>query len=169
MPVLIYRKELPVSHADTARIALQDEIRRTYKPVWDAGTSYSNTYLQVGKATDIVETMQRTVDLVLAASHLAEMAAEAEKTARSILSEQMTETGATSIQTDGHTAYLARKPAFVSVDQPNLVPHELMTQPAPVIDKRAIKAAIESGTEVPGCTIVRPNEFALVIRGRSNG
>jgi Siphovirus Gp157 len=155
-----------MSHADTARIALQDAVRRAYRPVWDAGAAYSDMYLQVGKAADVVETMQRTVSLILTAGYLAEMAAEAEKAARDILAAQMVETGASTIQTDGHTAYLAKKAAFVSIDQEDLVPDNYRRQPDPVIDRKAIKQAIEAGDAVPGCTIVRPNESVLCIKAR---
>jgi Siphovirus Gp157 len=153
-------------HADTARSALQDAVRKAYRPVWDAGAAYSNAYLQVGKASDIVDTMKHAVELILTAGHLSEMAAEAEKAARDILAAQMAEAGATTIQTDQHTAYLARKAAFVSVDQEDLVPSNYWRQPDPVIDRKAIKQAIEAGDAVSGCTIVRPNESTLCIKTR---
>jgi hypothetical protein len=78
----------------------------------------------------------------------------------------MAETGATKIETDQHTAYLARKAAFVSIDQEDLVPVSYRRQPEPVIDRKAIKQAIEAGDAVPGCTIVRPNESQLCIKAR---
>jgi hypothetical protein len=155
-----------MSYADTARLALQDAVRDAYRPVWDAGAAYSNAYLAVGKSADIVEAMQHTVALILSAGHLSEMAAEAEKAARDILALQMAECGATTIQTDAHTAYLARKAAFVSIDQEALVPGNYWRQPDPVIDRKAIKQAIEAGDAVPGCTIVRPNEMTLAIKTR---
>lgn len=153
-----------MSYADDARSALQTAVRQAYKPVWEAGADYSNAYLQAVKATDVVETMQRMVELIMSAEHLAEVAAEAEKSARAILAEQMNDTGATQIQTDFHTAYLSKKAAYVAVDQPDLVPGDYMCIPEPAPDKRAIKAAIEGGEEVPGCTIVRPNEVQLNIK-----
>jgi Siphovirus Gp157 len=155
-----------MSYADTARLALQDAVRRAYRPVWDAGAAYSNAHLQALKATDIVDTMRCAVDLILSAGHLSEMAAEAEKAARDILALQMAECGATTIQTDAHTAYLARKAAFVSIDQEAIVPGNYWRQPDPVIDRKAIKQTIEAGDAVPGCTIVRPNESTLCIKTR---
>jgi hypothetical protein len=155
-----------MSYADTARLALQDAVRDAYRPVWDAGAAYSNAYLAVGKSPDIVQAMQHTVALILSAGHLSEMAAEAEKAARDILATQMAETGATTIQTDAHTAYLSRKPAFVSVDQPNLVPSNYWVQPDPVLDRKAIKKALEGNDVVPGVTLIRPNESVLNIKAR---
>lgn len=155
-----------MSYADTSRTALQDAIRKAYRPVWDAGAAYSNAHLQALKATDLVDTMRHTVDLILTASHLSEMAAEAEKAARDILATQMAECGASNIQTDGHTAYLARRAAFVSIDQEDLVPGNYWRQPDPVIDRKAVKQAIEAGDVVPGATVVRPNESTLCIKTR---
>lgn len=161
-----YLGELTVSYADAARIALQDAVRKAYRPVWDAGAAYSTAHINALKATDIVETMQHTVELILTVSHLAEMAAEAEKAARDILATQMAETGATTIQTNGHTAYLSRKPAFVSVDQSDLVPANYWVQPDPVIDRKAIKRVLEGDDVVPGATLIRPNESQLNIKAR---
>ena len=155
-----------MSYADQSRIALQDAVRRAYKPVWDAGAAYSDAHLQALKATDLVETMKHAVDLILTAGHLSEMAAEAEKTARAILAEHMAETGATTIQTDGHTAYLSKKPAFVSVDQSDLVPANYWVQPEPALDRKAIKRALEGNDLVPGATLIRPNESQLNIKAR---
>jgi hypothetical protein len=155
-----------MTFADTARTALQDAVRRAYRPVWDAGAAYSNAHIQALKATDIVDTMKHAVDLILSAGHLSEMAAEAERTARDILAAQMAECGATTIQTDNHTAYLSRKPAFVSVDQPDLVPANYWVQPDPVLDRKAIKRALEGDDIVPGVSLVRPNESQLNIKTR---
>ena len=110
--------------------------------------------------------MKHTVDLILTAGHLSEMAAEAEKAARDILATQMAECGATTIQTDNHTAYLSRKPAFVSVDQPDLVPANYWVRPDPVLDRKAIKRALEGDDIVPGVSLVRPNESQLNIKAR---
>lgn len=155
-----------MSYADQSRLALQDAVRKAYHPVWDAGAAYSNAHIAALKATDIVETMQCTVTLILTAGHLSEMAAEAEKTARDILATHMAETGATTIQTDQHTAYLSKKPAFVSIDQADMVPANYWVRPDPVLDRKAIKKALEGNDVVPGCTIVRPNEMTLNIKAK---
>ena len=155
-----------MSYADQSRTALQDAVRQAYRPVWDAGSAYSDAYLQAAKATDLVEAMQCAVTLILSASHLSEMATEAEKAARDILATQMAETGATTIQTEHHTAYLSRKAAFVSVDQQDLVPANYWVQPDPVLDRKAIKKALEGNDLVPGATLVRPNEMQLNIKAR---
>lgn len=146
--------------------ALQKTARDAYRPVWDAGAAYAEAHARTVKATDIVETMQHMVGLILAAERLNEMALEAAKVMRAALAEQMDATGATTIQTEGQTAYVSRKAAWVSIDQPILVPAEYMHEPPPAPDKRAIKAAIEAGDDVPGCSIIRPNDVQLVIRRR---
>lgn len=155
-----------MSGADEATAAIHKAARVVYAPVHAAGVAYVKAHQAAMASTDLVETMQHTVALALAAEHLKEMATEAEKQARAVLCEQMTETGATTIQTDAHTAYISRKPAWVSIDQEDMLPPEYMRQPPPQIDKKAVKSAIEGGEDIPGCSLVRPNDYTLVIRAK---
>lgn len=155
-----------MSGSNQARDALHKVARDLYGSVHAAGSAYVKAHQATVTATDLVETMQHTVGLILAAEQLKERAEEAEKSARAALVEQMSETGATTIQTAGQTAYISRKAAWVSIDQEDMVPPDYMKQPPPTVDKKAIKAAIEAGGEVPGCTLIRPNDYSLVIRAR---
>lgn len=152
----------PAAHAATE--ALQAVMRSAYKPIWEAGSAYAAAHAKAVKATDIVETMQDMVSVILAAEHLNEVALEAAKATRAKLAEVMSDVGCPHVQVDNLLAYVSRKTAWVSVDQPDMLPAEYMRQPEPVIDKRAIKAAIEAGEDVPGCSLVRPNDVSLVIR-----
>lgn len=136
----------------------------TYGTTLAAGTAYAKAHGAAMQAADLVEAMQHVISLILAAEHLKDMATEAEKSLRSILSTTIAETGADDIVTMHHKAYLARKGAWVSVDQADLIPPAFMTAPIP--DKKAIKAALEAGDDVPGCSLVRPNEQTLAIRAR---
>ena len=77
-----------------------------------------------------------------------------------------TGTGATRIETEHHTAYLARKPAFASLYDESLVPPEFYTTPKPQLDKRAILSALKDGIDVPGVNLAYPNEQSLVIRSK---
>jgi len=132
--------------------------------VYGAGISYAKAQSQLIKSSDLIETMRHVLALIVAAEHLADMAAEASKSLRSVLAEQIAETGADDVVTMHHKAYLARKGAWVSVDQADMIPAAFMAPPIP--DKKAIKAALEVGEDVPGCSLVRPNEQTLVIRSR---
>lgn len=156
-----------MSHADEARDVLHNVMRAVYKPVYAAGCAYAQAQKAATTATDLVEVMQATVGVILAAEHLKDMATEAEKSARDALAEQMDATGAAKIQTEHQTAYLSRKPAFVNIEQEDMVPAEYIRQPPPAPDKKAIKAAIDDGVLVPGCTLVVPNSQTLVIRRKN--
>lgn len=153
-----------MSFADEARDALHRAARMSSTPVHTAGVAYAKARQEIVAATDLVEVMGRAVDLIVAAEQLARIAAEAEKEMRAILAQTMNDTGCPQVASAGQLAYVSRKPVWVSVDQTDLVPSEYMHQPAPSPDKKAIKAAIEAGEDVPGCSLVRPNEVTLAIR-----
>lgn len=155
-----------MSGADEARDAIRRTLVAVYPAVHSAGVAYVKAYKDAIASDDLVDTMRNTVLAILAAEQLQAMAEEAQKSARAMLCAQMAETGATSIQTDSQTAYIARKAAWVSIDQEDLLPPDYMRQPPAAPDKKAIKAAIEGGEDVPGCTLVRPNDFSLVIRSK---
>lgn len=155
-----------MSGATEARDKLRKVIDAVYAPIHSAGRAYVKVYQAAALADDLVETMQQSVLLVIASEHLKEMASEAEKSLRSILSETMGDTGATTIETSGVKAYLSRKPAWVSIDQTDLVPQSFYTQPPPTIDRKAIKAAIEAGDDVPGCSLIKPNDTQLNLRSK---
>lgn len=154
------------NHANAARDGLRRVMDAVYAPVHAAGGFYVRAYKDATNADDLVDALQQTVLLAVAAEHLKEMAAEAEKSIRSILAETMNDTGCTQIDAGPIKAHLSRKPAFVSVDQENMLPPEYMHQPPPSPDKKKIRAAIEAGEDVPGCNLVRPNDSTLVIRSK---
>lgn len=154
-----------MSGSANARDALHRVARAVYAPTHAAGATYAKAQQELLAATDLVAAMGHTLALIVAVGHLTDMAAEAGESLRSILAEQIAETGADdAVVTMYHKAYLARKGAWVSVDQADLIPPEFMAAPIP--NKKAIKAALENGDEVPGCSLVRPNGQTLVIRSR---
>lgn len=150
--------------ADEARETIHKVARPLYAAIHHAGSTYAKCHGAVVQETDVVHTMGRAADLIIALENLKEMATEAERLMRSVLAQTMNDTGCTQVTTSGQMAYLSRKPAFVSVDQPDLVPSDYMRQPPPTLDKKAIKTDIEDGKDVPGCTLIRPNELQLNIK-----
>lgn len=73
---------------------------------------------------------------------------------RSYLKENMERTGITKIECPYFKLSIRNNPPSVVVDSENLIPAAFMRQPEPPPpspDKAAIKAAIQSGHEVPGC------------------
>jgi len=155
-----------MSGAATARNAIHKALKETYTQVHRAGRDYANAYQQAVTRDDLVEAMGAMVAAIIAAEQLQETAAEAVKMTRLELAHTMAETGATQIASGHHLAYLARRPAALVIDDSKAIPPEYMMQPPPVPDRKRIHAAIDGGTEVPGCSIVRPNEMSLAIKGK---
>ena len=137
--------------------------RAVYSPTYAAGAALAKAQQELLATTDVVAAMGHTLALIIAAEHLADMAAEAAKSLRSVLAEQIVETSSDDVVTMRHKAYIARDAAWVSVDQPDLVPKQYAKE---THDKRAIKADMDKGIDVPGCTLVAPNSSHLVIRNR---
>jgi hypothetical protein len=155
-----------MSGASEAREAVRKALEASYKPVFAAGKDYAAAYQQAIAKADLVEAMAGLVDLIIAAEHLHDIAGEAIKVARGTLATTMNETGATQIASGHHLAYLTRKGAYVNIEPNAKVPAEYMRQPDPVIDRKAIKEALEAGAVVAGCSIIRPNELILGIKGK---
>jgi hypothetical protein len=155
-----------MSGADDAAAALKAAAQAAYKATFEAGSQFARAHTAVRQATDIVEVLARSIDLVVAAEALHAEADAAVKALRYALSSQMHDTGCTQVQGTYHAAHLSRRPAFVSIDQEELVPAEFSTTKV-VLDKRAIASAIRDGIAVPGASLLTPNEPVLVLRARS--
>ena len=153
-----------MSHADEARDALHKALRDAYTPVYAAGGTYAMAHRELIRTRDIEAAMAAAVSSIIAAEALEEAAKAAAKQARDALAAALLETGAPDAVTMHHKAHLSKKAAWVSVDQPELLPEGYWNKPTP--DKAAIKKAIEAGDDVPGCSLIRPNEQTLVIRTR---
>lgn len=153
-----------MSYADKARDDLRKALDAMYKPVYAAGAAFAKTHKESAVATHIEDVMCCALALIVAAEGLKDAAESAEKLARDALSAAFQETGAPEVVTLHHKAYLSQKPAFVSVEQSDMLPAEFWNEPTP--NKRAIKDAIEKGQDVPGCTLIRPNGQTLNIRSR---
>lgn len=153
-----------MSGADQATAAIHKAARGVYAPVHAAGVAYVKAHQAAMGTADVEDAMRSMVELIVAAEGLKDAATEAERSARSALATAIQDTGAPEVATMHHKAYLSRKSAWVSVDQSDLLPPEFWNKPTP--DKKAIKDAIEHGSDVPGCTLVRPNDMTLSIRAR---
>ena len=154
-----------MSMAADAVAALHETARANYKAVFEAGSQFANRHIAVAKAEDVVVTMAASIDMLVAAEALHDASEAAVKALRTTLAAQMAETGAAAIQGTHHTAGLAKRPAFVSIDNEAELPAEyLITKTAP--DKKAIASAIKDGVAVPGASLLTPNEQVLVLRAR---
>jgi hypothetical protein len=153
------------SGADAAVAVLKAAAQASYKATFEAGSQFARAHTDVRQATDLVEALARSIDLLVAAEALHAEADAAVKALRATLSATMNDVGATTIQGTYHAAHLSRRPAFVSIDQEDLVPAEFSTTKV-VLDKRAIASAIKDGIAVPGASLLTPNEPVLVLKAR---
>ena len=153
-----------MSGASEAVKALQATASNAYRATHIAGSHYARANQGVAEADDIVKALSCTIDLLVAAEQLHASADAAVKMLREVLSATMNDTGATTVQATHHSAHLARKPAVLTVDETQL-PAEFIVQ-RPTVDRAAIKEAIKAGTEVPGASMLVPNQMSLVLRAR---
>jgi hypothetical protein len=155
-----------MSGASEAVAALRAAAVDAYRAAFDAGARFAHAHTKVRDETDVVGSMARTIDLIVAAEALHDAADAAVRSLRAALSNVMSETGASAIQSTHHAAHLARKPAFVAIADATAIPRDYYVQPPPALDKRAVLSALKDGIEVPGCSLGIPNEQSLVIRTR---
>ncbi|NSX14038.1 siphovirus Gp157 family protein [Cupriavidus taiwanensis] len=83
---------------------------------------------------------------------------------RSYLYHCMKIAGVSKIEHPQFTLSIRKNPASVQIDGADLIPAEFMRQPEPppaVPDKKAIKAAIEGGRDVPGASLVRGESLQI--------
>ena len=154
-----------MSGASDAVAALQAAAQAAYRSTFEAGSAFARRHSDVRVATDLVDVIARTIDLLVAVEALHDTADAAVGDLRLALATVMSETGATKIEGTHHVAYLARKAAFVSINEETAIPPEFVVQRTS-IDKSAIKAALKDGAEVPGASLIQPNDQTLVLRSR---
>jgi hypothetical protein len=154
-----------MSYAETLAATLKAAAQETYKATFEAGSSFGRAHGALRNAEDLVDVLARAIDLTVAVEALHNEADLAVKHLRAALAEAMGNSGAASIHGAHHTAYLSKRPAFVSIDQEDLIPAEFTTTKT-VVDKRAIASAIKDGVAVAGASLLTPNEPVLVIRSR---
>jgi hypothetical protein len=156
-----------MSGADDAAAALKAAAQASYKSTFEAGSRFARAHTDVRQATDLVEVLARSIDLLVAAEALHAEADAAVKALRATLSSQMNDTGCTQVQGAYHAAHLAKKPAFLNISNEDAIPREFFVQPPVQLDKRALKSALTDGVQVSGASLAYPNEMSLVLKARS--
>ena len=139
------------------RYALTDAYAGTMR----AGQDYARANKEALAQDDVMACFQRMAHTILAAEHLQQQAERAVKDLRMCMSAMLMDSGAVKITDGAVTAYLAKRPAFVSIDEEARVPREFFAAPPPKPDLSAIKKALHGGVEVPGASLVVPNEMSL--------
>lgn len=153
-----------MSGATDARDKVREALDAPYRHVQAAGADYVTVRRKALAAADLVDTMAHAAEVILALDHLQAMAADAAKQARAVLGAQMMETGCHTVTTSTFTAFLQKKPAYVTLGDSTLVPADYWRTPDPVIDMRSLKTALTDGVDVPGAGLTVPNDFTLAIR-----
>jgi len=113
----------------------------------------------------LLDMMRGLAGVILAADDAADRSKQAATVVRSLLTEAMEDTSATTLRIGHHTVSLVDgRPSF-SVTDPTQIPPSLMRQADPVPDRNAIQKLLNAGQDVPG--VVRRNS-APYIQLRSN-
>jgi hypothetical protein len=152
-----------MSGASEAVVALQGAAREAYRATHLAGSHFHRQHADVQATTELMAVMARFVDLIGAVEELHRAADLAVASLRKTLAAQMDATGCPQVYGAVSAAHMARKPAVVSIDEVMLVPKQYLRE---VPDKKLILEALKIGQEVPGATLIRPNELSLVLRSR---
>ena len=152
-----------MSGASEAVKALQATASNAYRATHIAGSHYAGANRGVEEADDVVKALSCTIDLLVAAEALQKASDDAVAMLRRTLGEVMSDTGATQIKGLHHTAQLARKPAFLTVENEATIPEQFWVQPPKTVDKRLLKSALKDGLLIEGVNLVTPNEMQLRI------
>jgi hypothetical protein len=154
------------SHANDIATALRERVAAIATSVGNAGRGFTRAVQGVAQGADIMDVMRAAVAALAAAEALHDTADSAVREARAALAECMENSGAPSVKTEHHSAYLSRKQPFLSITDESKIPRDFYVQPPVALDKRALKSALIDGVTVDGVSLVTPNSMSLVIRAR---
>jgi hypothetical protein len=155
-----------MSGASEAVAALQGAAKAAFQSAFDAGSAFGRSHSAVRQASDLVDVFRAMIDLTVAAEGLHHAADLAVASLREALSAEMEATGCTQVQGTAVNAHLSRKPQFLSVENPDLIPREYYVTPAPTLDKKAVISALRDGIQIEGVSLMTPNRMSLVLRSR---
>jgi len=156
-----------MSGASEAAEKLHAAMRDQYGAALQAGRDLATTYKQASEKLDVVEAMAATASIVLALEHLQAQAERAAKDLRLCLNGTMQDIGCHNVSNGDITVSLARKAAFVTVDDEQRIPRHFFKAVEPQLDKKAVKQALQGGVEVPGASLATPNDMTLRIAIRA--
>lgn len=152
--------------ANAARDKLHAAVKAHYARTTAAGQALAKMVQRAAGQADVVQHYASTAHVILALEQISQVAEQAAKDLRAALSESMLDTGCPQVADDEFTVYMAREPAFLEIIDSARVPPDLWTKPKPEPDRKAIRAAIDAGRDVPGASINVRNSQRLVIRGK---
>lgn len=148
-----------------SRNKLAAALRPLYARTVGAGGALARAQQAAEGAQDLVLHYAAAARVILALEALEATAKQAARDMRAALHASFNETGCPEVSDDALTVYLAKEPAVLTIDDPRLVPPDLMARPQP--DRKEIAAALKAGRRVPGVSMLTRNSQRLVIRPRS--
>ena len=126
--------------------------------------SYARALRDLHAASDLMPGMQAAVSAALAAEAVGKAASAVREATRAALVRCFDETGCPGVMTQGHTATVVAGRRAVVVTDPDALPAEFLTVPAP--DKAAIAKALAAGRTVSGAVLANGAEPHLQIKAR---
>jgi hypothetical protein len=151
------------THASAVVAALHEAVAATAQSVGSAGRSFTKAVQAVSGADDVVDAMARTIDLLVAAEALHDAAKEAVKQVKAAFAEQIAETGAGTVRSERHIAYLQKRSDYLDVPDEAAVPEQFTRR---AIDTPALKTALAGGLQVNWARLMPNPEQTLVIRAK---
>lgn len=157
-----------MSGADDAREAVQTVLSNHRRWLNAAMAEFTDNCVRAAATSDIVEAFTAAADVIMAIQHLAKLAEQSEQQIREVLAGQMMETGCFHADGTSLSVTLTRKRATVDITDAAAIPEVYKRQPPPAPDKRTILHILERGGRVPGATLVRPNDYYVMIRPKKD-
>jgi hypothetical protein len=154
---------MSTTFSSAAVTALQSAAEAAYRPVVVAGRGFAQARTDLAKADDVEAALQAMIDVVWAARALHKAADEAVKQVSAAFAEQITETGAGTVQGERHIAYVQKRGAWLDIPDEAAVPEQFTRR---AIDTPALKTALAGGLQVNWARLVASTEQTLVIRAR---
>lgn len=156
-----------MSGASDAALQLRADVAAPLIAVSTAVRATIDAQTALKAASDIVDVMQASAGVVLAMEALQEVAGQAEKHTRQVLAAAMSDTGATTIQTDAHIISLRDAAQVVLVTDRALIPPAFMRARDPEPDKVTIGKLLRDGKNVPGTILGNGGNQTIQIRSRT--
>jgi hypothetical protein len=128
-----------MSGSADATLALKQAALENYRELRGCVTDLARAAASVESATDLVQAIQAVDAYAMANDALAKIATILKKQVDGALCRTMSETGATSLHSNGHVISVRKTPAPLDIPVESAVPTEFFTTPKPTLDRDLIR------------------------------
>jgi len=142
---------------------LRGALADAYAGTAQAGGDYNRANKAAIAEDDIERSFRAAASAILAVEHLEEQAKRAARDLRMCLNAMLQDAGCHSTGDANITVSLAKKPAFLSIEDEHRIPRQFFVTLPPQLDKDRLKQALKGGVDVSGASMVTPNEMQLRI------